>query len=123
MREDKSFEERIAREAIRAVQPGASHLADRIESRQAGGAVHVGFDSAALIMRRRYDRDRLLRHIDPVTQAGFVNVRETFLQKFSRLMGDIEINALRAGAFHLGIDRPGHDIARRERSPAGAPAP
>ena len=81
MGDDQAFEERIARQAIRAVQAGAGHFADRIQARQAGRAIHVGFDSAALVMGRRHDRDRLLRHVDAVTQAGLVNVRETLLQE------------------------------------------
>ena len=42
-----------------------------------GRAVHVRLHAAALVMRRRHDRDRLLRHVDAVAQAGLVNVRET----------------------------------------------
>ena len=37
------------------------------------------------------------------------------LQKLRRLVRDIEINAFRAGALHLGVDRARDDIARRER--------
>ena len=32
------------------------------------------------------------------------------------LMRDVEINALRAGALHLGIDRTRHDIAWGKRA-------
>ena len=81
MRDDQAFEQRIARQPIRAVQTGAGHFADRVKPGQTGRAVHVGLDSAALIMRRRHDRDRLLRHVDPEAQAGLVNVRETLLQE------------------------------------------
>ncbi len=116
MRHDQALEQRIARQAIRAVQSGAGHFADRVKSGQRRRAIHVGLDSAALIMRRRHHRDRLFRHVDAEPQTGFVNVREPFAQEFRRLVRDIEINTLRAGALHLGVDRAGHDVARRERS-------
>ena len=67
-------------------------------------------------MRRGNYRDRLLRHIDPETEAGFVNVRETLLQELGRPVGDVEEDALGARAFDLRVDRAGHDIPRGERT-------
>ena len=61
---------------------------------QTGRTVHIRFDPAALIMRRRHHWNRLLRHVDAKTKTRFVNVRKTFLQKFARLMRDIEKNAV-----------------------------
>ena len=116
MRHDQPFEQRIARQPIRAMQPVAGHFADGIKAWQGRSAVHVRLDAAALIMRSRDHRNRLLRHIDPETETGFVNVRETLFQELGRPVCDIEENALRARAFDLRINRPGHDIARGERT-------
>ena len=116
MRHDQALEQRIARQAIRAVQTGAGHFADRVKTGQRRGPVHVGLDAAALIMRGRDHRDRLFRHVDPETQAGFVNVRETLPQELGRLVRDIEKDALRARALDLRVDRAGHDVPRRERT-------
>ena len=78
---DQPLEEGIARQAIRAVQTVAGHFADRIKTGQRRRPIHVRFDAAALIVRGGDNRDRLLGHIDPETQAGFVNMRKTLLQK------------------------------------------
>src|SRR6202011_5520872 len=104
MRHHQAFQQRIAREAVRAMQSRATNFADRIQSRQTRYAVDVGLNSAALIMRRRHDWNRLFRHIDPEPQTGFVNMREAFLNELRRLMGDVEKYTWRAGAFDLGVD-------------------
>ena len=77
MRDHQPFEQRIAGQAIRAVQAGAADFADRVQSRQSRRAIDVRLHSAALIMRRRHDRDRLLRDVDAELQASLVNVRES----------------------------------------------
>src|SRR4029077_5962425 len=74
------------------------------------------FDAAALIMRRRHHRNRLLRHVDSKSQARFVNVRETFLNELWRSVRDIQENAFRAGALDLGINRTGDYVSWRQRS-------
>src|SRR5689334_18558888 len=113
--EYQPFEQGIARQPVRSMQTGAGNLSDRVQTRQAGRAIHVGLDPPALIMRRWNHWNRLLRHVDPITKAGLVYVREALLQELSRLMGNVEVNALRPGTFHLSVDRPGDDIAWRER--------
>ena len=67
-------------------------------------------------MRRRHHGDRLLGHVDAETQAGIVNIREPFTQKFHRLVRDIEKNALRAGTFDFRIDRTRDNVSRCERA-------
>ena len=46
-------------------------------------------------MRCRHNRDRLLRHIDPESQASLVNVRETLPNEFRRLMRDVQKHTFR----------------------------
>src|SRR4029453_13282175 len=80
-----------------------------------GRALPVFFNSATLVVRRGYNRDGFLRHVDSIAQTRLVNVGEAFLQEFARLMCDVEIDTLRAGALHLGVDCTRHDVAWRER--------
>ena len=44
-----------------------------------------------------------------------VNVGEVTFRLFRILMGDIEVDVIVASQFHLTVDRPGHDVARRQR--------
>ena len=75
---NERFEQRIAGETIRAMQAGAGDLADRVEARDFRFAIHVGEHAAALVMGGRDDRDRFLRDVNAVTEAGLVDVREAF---------------------------------------------
>ena len=65
-------------------------------------------------MRRRYDRNRLLRHIDPELQTCLVNVREPLPNEFGRFVRDIQKHAFCAGALDLRVNRARYDIARSE---------
>src|SRR5207244_10860501 len=67
-------------------------------------------------MRGRHDWNRLLRHVDPKTQTGLVNIWEPIAQEFHWFVGDIKKNALRPGAFDLGVNRSSHNIPRCERT-------
>src|SRR5437879_8336500 len=67
-------------------------------------------------MRRRHNRDWLLRHVDPKPQARLINMRKALLNELRRLVRDIQKHALRAGTLDLGVDRTCHDVARRERA-------
>src|SRR6266511_4209502 len=96
MRHHQTFQQRVASKPIRSVQPGARDLANCIKPVQTRRAIHVSFDSTALIMRSLYYRNRLLRHVDPKPQTCLVNVRETLLNEFRRFMRDIQKHALRA---------------------------
>ena len=112
--EDEGLEQRIAGQAVGAVQAGAGHLADGEESAQGGLALVVGFHASALVVGGGDDRNRLRSDVDPERRAGLVDFRETFLEEFAGLARDVEKDALGAGAFHFGVDGAGHDVARRE---------
>ncbi len=75
---DQRFQERIAGQAVGAVQAGAGHFAHGVESRNLRLPVHRRHHAAALIMRRRHDRNRLPGDVDAVFQAGGVNVGKSF---------------------------------------------
>ena len=109
-----AFQKRVARQPIRAVQPGASGLAGDEQIAQIRARVAVGHDAAAKIMRRRHDRNRPLGDVDSQPRAFFANGRESLAQKRFVARGQIEIHAIGAAFFHLGVDRARHDVARRE---------
>ena len=115
--EDAGFEERVAGEPVRAVQPGAGDLADGIEPAQRRRPIFVRLHAAALVMRRRDDRDGLPRDVDPESEARLVDIGKALAHELRRLVRDVEIHAARAGSFHLGVDGAGHDVARREFLP------
>src|SRR2546421_4359286 len=86
------------------MQAGASDFTNGIQAGQISRAVYVGLNSAALIMRRRHYRNRLLGHVDSKAQTSLENIRESFAQEFYRLVGDIEEEAMRARTLELGLD-------------------
>src|SRR5438876_6215429 len=98
------------------MQSSATNFSNCEQTRQTGRAVHISPNSTALIMRRRHNRNWLLRHVDPETQAGLVNVWEPLPQKFDWLVRDIEKRARCAGACDLSIDRARDDVPRRQRT-------
>ncbi len=77
------------------MQAGAGNLANRIQPRQSRRTIEVSFDSAALIMRCRHNRDCLLRHVDPEPQACLVNMWETLPNEFRRLVCDVQKHTFR----------------------------
>ena len=65
-------------------------------------------------MRSWNDRDRLPCDVQTCAEACLVNRGEAGLDEIGGLVGDVQINALGATAFHLRIDGPSHDVARGE---------
>ena len=65
-RVNERLEQRVAGEPVRAVQPGAGDLADGVQAGEIRFAVSANPHAAALVMRRRHDRDRLLGDVHPV---------------------------------------------------------
>src|SRR5688572_13032131 len=100
VRTNERFQQRVAREAIRAMQPGAGYFADSKKSGDLRSAIDSGQHTAALIMRCRHHRNRFLRYIDAEAETGVVDVRETLDQKTRRFVRDVEPDMIRAAAFH-----------------------
>jgi hypothetical protein len=63
-------------------------------------------------VRRRHDRDRLHREVDPELLARLVDVREVVEQERLRQVRHVEVGAVVAAALHLRVDAAGHDVAR-----------
>ena len=62
-------------------------------------------------MRGRNDRDPVLGHIDAELEASCVNSREMAEDEIAGSVRDVQIDTVSTGSLHLGIDRPGHDVA------------
>ena len=60
----QTFQQAVGRQAVRAVHPGAGHLARGEQPGQLGSAVHVGDDAAAAVVRAGNDRNRLTHRVD-----------------------------------------------------------
>src|SRR5207237_4131178 len=92
------------------------HFADGKQTAQTASAVNIGSNSATLVMRRRHHWNGLPAHVDSELQTSLENVREPFPQKRLGLVRDIEVNALRAAALDLSVNRTRHHIARSQRT-------
>ncbi len=112
--EHHGLEKRIAREAVRAVDTGVTHFAEREQVGKRGPSPLVDVDAAAEIVRRRDDGNRLDGHIDPDLHAARVDVRKPGFQVLAPHMSHVEIDALRSRALHLSIDRAGDHVPRAE---------
>ena len=66
-------------------------------------------------MRRRHDRNRLLRDVNAVAQARLVDVRKPLDDEPRRFVRDVQPHVFRAALFHLAVNRARHHVARRER--------
>ena len=117
------FEQGIARQAIGAVQPGAGHLADRIEAANVGLAINVRQHAAALVMGGGHHRDRLLGDVNAIAEAGLVDVWEAINDEPGRLVGDVEQDIIGPALLHLAVNGAGDDVARRQRLERVEPSP
>ena len=62
--EDHRLEKGGARQAVRAVQPCARHLSDRVKTFDAGLTIEIDLDASAHVMSRGNHRDRLGGNVD-----------------------------------------------------------
>src|SRR5688500_7684307 len=69
--------ERVACEAVRAMDAGAGHLAASEKPRDSRSAKDVGADSTHQVMGRRRDRDRVAPHFQAYAGTEGVDTRET----------------------------------------------
>ena len=111
---DLAFEEGVGGEAVGSVEAGAGDFADGKESVDGGFAVKVGDNASALVVGGGDDGDRVLGGVVAESEEGVVDEGEAFLEETFRFAGGVEEDAGRAGAFDLGVDGTGHDIAGGE---------
>ncbi len=76
---DNPFEQTVACQSVGAMQAGAGNFADGKEVVDVRFPPAIDLDAAAQVVGGRHNRERLARHVDAVTEAGFVNIRESDL--------------------------------------------
>ena len=66
-------------------------------------------------MCRRYDRNRLARDVHAIGQAALIYSRKPLTDEVRLERGEIEVDTRIPRLRQMSLDRPGHDITRRER--------
>ena len=114
-REHHAFQQRVAGQAVGAVQAGAGGLADGVQARHVGAARQVGEHAAAGVVRRRHHRDRLARDVDAQLQAARVGCwGSARAGRPAALVRDVEVHAVQPVLLHLEVDGARHHVARRQ---------
>jgi len=110
--EDDGFQQRVAREPVRAVQAGVRDLTDCPQLRHARAAVEIHCDAAHVVVRGTGHGDRLAKRIDAVFLAVSPGRRKRLGEFHPAQRRRIEPDA---PARHLlRMHDGGHDVARRE---------
>ncbi len=109
-----AFQQRVARQPVGAVQPGAGDFADGKQARQVGAPGQVGQHAAAGEVRGGHHRNRLLGDVDAQLQAVRQDVRKVLVQELRALVRDVQVHAVQAVALHFIVDGTGHHVARRQ---------
>ena len=110
--EHHAFEQRVAGQAVGAMQAGAGHLAHGVQTGQVGAARQVGQHAAAGEVGGGHHGDRLLGDVDAQRRAVREDVGEVLLQKRGALVRDVQVYAVQAVFLHLEVDGAGHHVAR-----------
>ena len=102
--EDQTFEQRVRRQAVRAVDARAGDLARGVESGQAGAPFEVCADAAHDVMRRRADGDGVAREVEAEAKARRVDFGEAASQVSGVEGRHVEEDGARGRALHFGDD-------------------
>ena len=113
---DQPLEQGIAGQAIRAVNPGTSHLARGIEPGDGSLPIEVGANPAHRVVGRRAYRHQFGRDVDVVSHAGGVNRGEASAHTVGMKMRQVEIDRCVGPCcnFQLMRNRAGDHIARSQ---------
>jgi hypothetical protein len=115
--EHEALGERVGRETVRSVDPGAGALADRVEAGQRGAPVQVADDAADQVVGGRSDRNGLALGDQACVVAGGEHVGEA--ARVDR--AQIELHVVRSVHVHAIEDRRGERVAWGEL--VGEPSP
>ena len=111
--EDQPFEQRVARQAVGAVDAGAGGFAGGEQSGNGGAAPVVGVDAAHQIVSGGADGNRIGRQIEPDLAAHRGDSREPFVNARAIQMGERQKHGT-ARLLRLPHDAARDDIARRQ---------
>ena len=127
--EHQALRQRVRRQPVGAVQPGAGALADREQPRQRRAPVEVGCDAAHRVVGGGRDRHELVRGVDAGLRRARPRCSGSAPPSTVRMSS---CTALCAAPLELGEDRQRHLVARRQlvhealavaRRAASAPSP
>ena len=111
--EHQSLEQRVGRQPVRAVQPGAGRFAGGKQPGQRRPAPHVGVDAAHHVVRRRADRNRIARDVDADLRAHRRDRRKPLPHVVGVQVREGQKDAA-AGPLRFADDAARHDVARRQ---------
>ena len=114
---DDSFDERVAGQAVAAVQSGAGTFAHGIESADAALPVEIDLYAAAHVVGAGCHGDVLPCDVDADAEALGIDVGEVVLGLLGVLVRDVEADVVQSVNLHLAVDGAGHDVARGQREP------
>ena len=106
--------DRVRRQPVGAVHPGAGHLADGEQALDRGAPVEVGQHAAARVVRRGGDRHRLARQVEAGGAAGADDPGEPAGDEVGAEGRRVQPDVLLAGRAQVGGDGGRDDVARRE---------
>ena len=112
--EHQAFEQRVACQAVGAVQAGVGGLPDGVETGNVGSAGEIHDDPSAGVVRGGNHGDRLAAHVDAHRQAPGEDVGEVGLDEVPGAMGDVEMYVVDAQALDLVVDGARDDVAGSE---------
>src|ERR1019366_5629806 len=110
------LQQRVARQPVGAVHPGAGHLAAGVEAGDGGRPVQVGDHAANGVVGGGSDRDGSQDGVDAIAPAGGDDGREALGEALADAAA-VEEDRCAAGPRHLFPDRPGDDVAGGQLSP------
>jgi hypothetical protein len=88
--ENESFQQRIARQAVRAMHAGAGSLSGREQTRNAGPPIRIRSYSAHRVVRRRMHRNRSGGYVHAMFQTCLIHAREATADESRIHVGEIQ---------------------------------
>ena len=110
MREDQSFQERVAGQSIGSMKPSTGRFSQGIKMLDAGAPICIGPHTTADVMSSWNDRYGISGDVDPKRQALFMNARKSPPEEISVTVADIDVYAVVTALFDLGVYGAGHHI-------------
>src|SRR5690606_40546413 len=110
---DDTFEQRVARHAISAVQAGKRCFPNRIKILKVSMTIFIDKHAATGVMRCGNHRDGFPGNINSKIHTASFDCGEMLTNKFWRFMADIKEYKVAAQTFHLVIYRTGNNVAWR----------
>ena len=109
-----ALHERVAGQAVGAVQAGAGGLTHGVKTFEVGAPGQVGHHPAAGVVGGWHHRYGFPGDVDAQLGAARQDVGEMLLQELGAFMGNVEVHAIQTVFLHLEVDGARHHVARGE---------